>query len=234
MSVYSWKSTCFCHLFPFPPCPVSPAGRGSWEPSSASGLLKGRFPCLCVQGFTLDTIEKKVWIRYVALSIRFFLEGGIALLLYKMCTGLIRGMYLGVNDCFLCIFGAICSFKLFICLQFINPPPCFKRDRSAGAPTRLHRICCLLYTHPAAFTPGDTGRGGFDEPPHLLNVGRFFEEGALFSVEPRAADAPPCPAPRDEARRPLLSRSLALSFPGFNERRVAPPRLSPGLSISSM
>lgn len=87
---------------------------------------------------------------------------------------------------------------------------------------------------PAAVTPGGIGRGGFDEAPHLPNTGRFFEEGALFSVEPRAADAAPCPAPRDEARRPLLSRSLALSFPGFNERRVAPPRLSPGLSISSM
>lgn len=55
----------------------------------------------------------------------------------------------------------------------------------------------------------------------LLRRGRRFS-----SAEPRRWRC--CaPGPRDEAKRPLSSPpSLGPSFPGFNERRVAPPRLS--------
>lgn len=76
-------------------------------------------------------------------------------------------------------------------------------------------------------------RPGWLPPPSGPCTGVFFEEGAVFSAELRRWRCS-APGPRDEAKRPLLSSSLGPSFPGFNERRVAPPRLSSALSAFSV
>ncbi|CAB1446900.1 unnamed protein product [Pleuronectes platessa] len=68
----------------------------------------------------------------------------------------------------------------------------------------------------------------------LTNPQNTNPDGNMTSFAVRRRRRCPAPGPRDGAKRPLLSLAL-FPFPWFNERRVAPPRLSSALPpVSSM